>query len=362
MNSEIIKLLIYMFMTGGLAYFVTPYIIKLAITIGAVDVPTDNRRVHKIPIPRLGGLAIYIAFISMFLFTTKMSSIKNFGIITSSLIIIGCGLFDDLKPMSAKKKLLFQILAATVLYFSGFKIEFLTNFFDGFISTYFASADYIYISSALISYPITIFWIVGITNTINLIDGLDGLAAGISFIASIAITYVAFINGRFEVAALTIILAGSILGFLPFNFNPAKVFMGDTGSLFLGLILSIASIEGALKSTTVFTLFVPVVILGIPIFDTSFAIIRRILSGKSIAEADKGHLHHRLLFIGMNQKKAVLSLYFIASLFGLSAVLIVKSQMIYSLLVFLLACILIFIPINKAPMENEKEMRSNVNE
>lgn len=356
MESNVLKILIYMLISTGLSFVLTPQIIKFAVKIGAVDIPKDDRRIHTKPIPRLGGLSIYMVFISMFLFVNHMDILKNFGIITASFIIILMGVKDDITPMKAKEKFLIQILAAIILYSTGFKIEFLTNFFSdltlNFVGIYIG--DYIYFGS-IFSFIVTVFWIVGITNTINLIDGLDGLAAGVSFIASIAIATVAFLNGRIEVAMLTLILSGAILGFLPYNFNPARVFMGDTGSLFLGLMLSVLSIEGAVKTTTAFTLFIPVIILGIPIFDTAFAIVRRFLSGKSISEADKGHLHHRLLFLGMNQKRAVLSLYFISSLFAFSAVFAVKDEMIYSVISLVIACIFIFIPINKTKSMNNAE-------
>ncbi len=208
----------------------------------------------------------------------------------------------------------------------------------------------------LLSFPVTVFWIVGITNTVNLIDGLDGLAAGISSIGAITLTLVALQFGgqdvaltthMNEVALLTIIVAGACIGFLPHNFNPARIFMGDAGSLLLGFLLASASVDGALKGTAVVAVAIPILALGLPIFDTTFAILRRLMSGRSIAEADKGHLHHRLLQVGMNQKRAVLTLYLIASLMGASAIFLASHDFLNTIVVLTLAVILIAIPISQ---------------
>lgn len=345
MDNQLLTMILYFACAVGLSYVITPLVIKFAHKVGAVDVPMDNRRVHTKPMPRLGGLAIFVSFIIVFLATTNLEINKVIGLVIGSTMIIACGIKDDINPVSAKFKLAIQVLASLVLFYSGYRIGFLTNFLGDMIS-HFGASEYIYIST-MISLPITVFWVVGITNTINLIDGLDGLAAGVSMIAAAALTYVAFANGSTEVALLTAIITGSILGFLPYNFNPARIFMGDTGSLFLGFILAAISIEGALKSATVVTLFIPVIILGIPIFDTTFAIVRRVASGKSISEGDKGHLHHRLLSIGMCHKDAVLSLYFLASLLGAAGILFVNKQMVSGWISLLIAMILIFIPINR---------------
>ena len=201
-----------------------------------------------------------------------------------------------------------EILAAAVLIVGGTKISFFTNPFYG---------TNLVINLDWLAVPITVFWVVGITNTINLIDGIDGLAAGISAIASISLMFVAHRLQHEEMAVLAAILAGGCLGFLPYNFNPAKIFMGDTGALFLGFTLSYLAIEGVMKSVAMITILIPVLILGVPVFDTTFAMIRRKLSGKSISEADKGHLHHRLLRHGFNQKQTVLALYGVSIVFGI---------------------------------------------
>lgn len=353
LENELLMMIVYFTCAIGISYLITPQVIKFAHKIGAVDVPMDNRRVHTKPMPRLGGLAIFASFMIVFLATTNLEINKVVGLVLGSGMIIACGVKDDVNPVSAKFKIVVQLLAALVLFYSGYRIGFLTNFLGEIIS-HFGAGEYIYIST-IISLPITVFWIVGITNTINLIDGLDGLAAGVSMIAAAALTYVAFVNGSVEVAMLTAILTGSILGFLPYNFNPARIFMGDTGSLFLGFILAAVSIEGALKSATVVTLFIPVIILGIPIFDTTFAIIRRVASGKSISEGDKGHLHHRLLTIGLGHKNAVLSLYFLATLLGIAGISFVNNETLYGWTSLLIAMVLIFIPINRTK-ESEEEI------
>ncbi len=315
---------------------------KLAFKIGAIDVPKDNRRVHKKPIPRLGGVAIYggtlitsLFFINHFSSVLEMRQLVGIGV--GATLITGMGIVDDVKPLKAKLKLGIQILAAFILIWSGIRIDFFTNYFN--------TNEYIYLSSAMISIPLTVFWVVGITNTVNLIDGLDGLAGGVSVIASVTLAYVAHISGQSIGAVLLIIIAGSCLGFLPHNFNPARIFMGDTGALFLGYMLAAISIVGVLKSATAF--IVPILALGLPIFDTSFAILRRYLSGKPIMEADKGHLHHRWLHIGLTQRNAVMVLYLKSALMGVSAVFLFNQQYVNGIIALVFTAVLLMIPINQ---------------
>lgn len=323
-----------MILAATISLLATPVARKLAYRIGAVDVPKDNRRVHKEPIPRMGGLAIYVGTISTFLFFCDFSLQKTAGILIGSALIVVMGVYDDVKALPAKLKLLIQIAAAFVLIFAGLEINFFTNWLQ--------PNQLVYLS--WLSVPVTVVWIVGITNTVNLIDGLDGLATGVSITAALALAYVAHANGFQQAATLTMIVAGACLGFLPHNFNPAKIFMGDTGSLFLGYMLAVISILGSLKSAT--ALIVPIIALGLPIFDTTFAIVRRYLSGKPIMEADKGHLHHRLLHIGLSQKRAVLLLYLKSGLFGLGAVLLANQKYLNGFAVLFAVAILILIPIN----------------
>ncbi|MCD6436333.1 MAG: undecaprenyl/decaprenyl-phosphate alpha-N-acetylglucosaminyl 1-phosphate transferase [Clostridiales bacterium] len=327
---------IFAFIVAGISSAIlTPLVIALAYKIGAVDVPEDDRRVHTEPIPRIGGLAIFFAVLISISIFSDLSSQKMFGLIFGSFLIVAGGMVDDVKGLSAKAKLFIQIIAASILYYYGFRIEFFTNVSN--INTI--------VNLGFLSYPITILWVVGITNTINLIDGLDGLAVGISTIAAITLAYVSFSFGRSETLLLSIIVVGANLGFLPYNFNPAKIFMGDTGALFLGFVLSVISIEGVIKSATVIAIFIPILTLGLPIFDTTFAIMRRFANKKPLMEADKGHLHHRLLSLGMNQKKVVLILYLISILLGIGVVLLVNDFVLNTVIIVGIAMFLVYIPI-----------------
>lgn len=319
----------------AVAYMVTPFVIKLANRVGAIDVPKDNRRVHKMPIPRLGGIAIFIGFMASVLVTFRLDT-RLMGVLAGAAIIVTMGYFDDIKPLSAKLKLLIQLIAAGIVVYCGVKVDFITNP----LAFMFQGANH-YIKLGSWSYPLTIVWIVGITNAINLIDGLDGLAAGISTISAVTLSAVAIFLNQDYIAVMAITLAGATIGFLPYNFNPAKIFMGDTGSLFLGYMLSVISIMGVLKSAAALSILVPIFAIGLPIFDTFMAIIRRSLSGRSFMEADKGHLHHKLLDRGLSQKQAVLTLYSISAVLGFSAVVLVEATLkvaiVLVLAVFLLA-------------------------
>lgn len=293
------------------SYILTPMAIKLAVKIGAMDAP-DARKVHREPIPRMGGLAIYLAFVAAVLVSVPMSQ-QVMGLLIGGTVIVAVGILDDLYQLAAKVKLAGQIVAAAVLLFFDICIDWVMNPFSG---------ELIYFDWLAI--PITIFWIVGLTNTVNLIDGLDGLAAGVSTIAAVSILFIAADMGIVTVALVLAALAGSALGFLKYNMNPAKVFMGDTGSMFLGYTLAAVSIIGAVKSAATIALIVPIVALGLPILDTAFAILRRKLSGEPIFKPDKGHLHHRLLAMGMSQKQAVWLMYGISCCLGISAFLLTE--------------------------------------
>lgn len=320
-----------------MALLLTPLTIILARKINAVDDPKSDRKIHDLPMPRLGGIAIFIAtMVSMFYFTNYPKNIVT-GISIGAIIIVITGILDDIYDLPATAKLVLQILAATSVVAFGVQIEIFTNFFG--------NNDYI--NLGILGIPATIFWIVGITNTVNLIDGLDGLAAGTAIIASLTLAYIALVNNRVETAVLLVILAGSSLGFLPYNFNPAKVFMGDSGALFLGYFLSVVSILGAVKGAAAIAYFLPVLALGLPIFDTSYAILRRYLNKKPIMEADKEHLHHKLLDIGLDHKGAVLVLYLISSLLGLTAIFYSLDRYMDSLLSLAFVFIIVAIPFKR---------------
>ena len=298
----------------GVALILTPAVIAFARRTGALDKP-DARKVHARPIPRIGGIGIYAAFMAsilvqlIFVDLTPEFMTSLIGLMVGGTIIVTIGIIDDYCDLPAKVKLLGQIIAAAVLVI-GFdvRIDFVTD----------PLGDFIYLEFFAI--PATIFWIVGLTNTVNLIDGLDGLAAGVSTIAAVTIFLVALQQNFLLVAVVTAALAGAAFGFLYYNFNPARIFMGDTGSMFLGFMLSGISVIGAVKSAATIALIVPILALGLPILDTAFAIVRRKLAGVPIMKPDKGHLHHRLLSLGFTQRQAVLLMYTISALLGTSAV------------------------------------------
>jgi UDP-GlcNAc:undecaprenyl-phosphate GlcNAc-1-phosphate transferase len=327
---------LYLFAIVSIIFSVilTPFIKKLAIKLDIMDVPKDNRRIHNRPIPLLGGLAIYFSFIiTLFLKMGKLTESETGLILGATIIVIG-GILDDKFDIKPWCKLLFQLAAAGVLIIYGIKIEIITNPFNSI---------YQFINIGVMSIPLTIIWVIGITNALNLIDGLDGLAAGIAFISSITIFIIALLNNRYEAAVLTSILAGAILGFLPYNFNPASIFMGDTGSQLLGFLLAAISMEGAIKSAAAFSVAVPILALGIPIYDTLFAVIRRKINGKPIMQADRGHLHHRLLDMGLTQKQVVMIMYSISAVLGSISIIAmeINAQKSYFLLIIVMV-ILVF--------------------
>jgi UDP-GlcNAc:undecaprenyl-phosphate/decaprenyl-phosphate GlcNAc-1-phosphate transferase len=295
------------FLAMVISILITPLIKKLAFKFSVVSVPKDDRRIHIKTMPLMGGLAIYISFIICLILKKGLVSQEQMGILIGASIIAFYGVLDDKFQLRPLHKLGFQILAACVLMKYGIKINYLTNPF---------SIGGAYIPMYWISYPLTLLWVVGVTNAVNLIDGLDGLAAGISCISALTIFIIAIINGRYEAAFLAIILSGAIIGFLPYNFNPASIFMGEVGSALLGFLLAAISMEGAIKSAVAFAIVVPILALGVPIYDTLFAIVRRKVNGKPISMADKGHLHHRLLDMGLSQRQSVIVMYLISAFLG----------------------------------------------
>ncbi|WP_427109427.1 glycosyltransferase family 4 protein [Lysinibacillus xylanilyticus] len=292
----------------------TPLVKRLAFKIGAVDAP-NYRKVHARIMPRLGGLAIFLSFlIAVAIFQPILIINENgsnflLAIIIGACIIVATGVVDDMREISAKAKLVGQLIAALIVIFvGGIQIDMINLPFIGELNFGF------------LSIPLTIIWIVGITNAINLIDGLDGLAAGVSTIALITLAIMAIIMGNMFVLAIAAILAASTFGFLFYNFHPAKIFMGDTGALFLGFMISVLALLG-FKNVTVVSLIIPVIILGVPISDTFFAIVRRVRMKKKWSDPDKSHLHHRLLDMGFTHRQTVLIIYGIAIMFGLAAII-----------------------------------------
>lgn len=310
----------------------TPLAIKIAPKIGAMDIPKDGRRMHTKSMPRFGGMAIFVGTTaSMLIFMHGDPRVP--GIVIGGVLIYILGVIDDLKNLPAKVKFLGQTVIAVVMYMYDVRIEFISNFFGDGKSEL----------GAAVCFIVTILWIVGITNTVNLIDGLDGLAAGTSAIASLCIAYVAYIHGMYLACAAMLALAGGALGFLPFNFYPAKIFMGDGGSLYLGFMLSTLSILGPVKSATIVAVIIPVLVLGVPIFDTAFAIFRRMVNKRPIMEADKGHLHHRLMQLGYGQRRATLMLYSVSGIMGVAAVTFSRGLWVETLGLFAIAFLMIYI-------------------
>ncbi len=295
------------------ALLTTPVVRSLAFRVGAVDVPKDGRRMHDHPIPRMGGLAIFFGFmLSVLIFLPLTNQLR--GMLLGGVIIVILGIFDDIYALPAIPKFLIQIVAALIAALEGNVIEAVSN-------PNIFSSDPFWVLGWL-AVPITVLWIVGITNAVNLIDGLDGLACGVSTISSMTLLVIALIVSEPETAVLTAALAGGCIGFLPYNLNPAKIFMGDTGSTFLGFILAVVSIQGLFKFYAIISFAVPFLMLGLPIFDTCFAIVRRLAKGQSPMTPDRGHIHHRLIDMGFSQKQAVAMLYVISAILGLSAVVL----------------------------------------
>ena len=321
-----------------ISMMLTPYTIKIAEKIGAVDVPKDKRRMHTREMPKFGGPAVIIGFLvsiiyllivmsiegSIDLFSPEQYGIKLIGLFLGIVVITIVGIIDDTKTLKPLPKLLGQILAAVIVVAFGTQIEHITIPFLYKIGL-----------SEAFSIFLTIVWIVGITNAINLIDGLDGLSSGITLISCISLLIIFSLNESPLIAIILITaLIGALVGFLPFNFAPAKTFIGDTGSNFLGFMLSVISILGIAKTYTIAVIVLPVIVLGLPIFDVFFAIIRRIIKGKSLKavfKADKGHLHHKLVAKGFSQKQAVLILYGISAAFGMFAVILFDSGILKAL-------------------------------
>ncbi len=311
------------------AYATTPLTIRLAFKIGALDIPKDTRRMHKKPTPRIGGIAIVYGFlISVCCFSSFfLDGVLNkplIGTMIGALIIAILGFLDDLKPKKAILKFLIQIVAAAIPVLMGVRIIAVAN----------PLTDLMVHVPDWLSYSFSVLFIVGVTNAVNLIDGLDGLAAGVSSIAALALVSILIMqhNANPTMLILAAALAGACFGFLPFNFNPAKTFMGDTGATFLGFVLACISIQGPFKSYVAFAL--PFLILGLPIFDTLFAIIRRLMKGQGIMTPDRGHLHHRLIDMGFTHRTAVIILYALSAILAISAIVMFVSNFVRTLFLF----------------------------
>lgn len=306
---------IKLIMAAGVAFLLcfgmTPPVKRFAELIGAVDQPSA-RRINKVPIPRMGGLAIFLGFVLTALLFVPLST-QVTGILLGAVIIAVMGAVDDIVSLNPWIKLLGQIVAAVVVIRCGVVFDAVSN--PNPLS------EVAFIEIGWLSVPLTVLWIVACTNAVNLIDGLDGLAVGVSAISSLTMLVVSLIVSDPAVSLLLAALTGACLGFMPYNLNPAKIFMGDVGSQLLGFVLSTVSILGLFKMHAIITFVVPFLALALPLADTTFAFFRRILRGQSPFHPDRGHLHHRLLDMGLSQKQAVALMYGISALLGIAAVL-----------------------------------------
>ncbi len=323
MNDLIYGILAVIF-AGLLSFTLTPPVRVLAHKLKAIDVPADDRRMHKKPIPRMGGLAIFVAFAVTSLIFADINR-EMMGILAGAIVIVVLGMLDDIYRLNAWIKLIVQIAAAVIPVVSGVTIEFI-NLFGNYITFNTIEASII-----------TVIWIVAVTNAVNLIDGLDGLACGVSTISAFSIMFFALLQLNFGVALLVAILAGSCLGFLPYNRNPAVIFMGDTGALFLGYTLSAISVMGLFKFDAFISFWIPFLIFALPLADTIFATLRRIIHRQSIFSPDRGHFHHKLIDIGFTQKQAVSVLYSVSALFSISAITFSEKKLLESFLIIVVS-------------------------
>ena len=344
MNQEVLVKIIFMiFITFIFVVFVVPFIKKIAFHVDAVDIP-NARKVHTKPMPRLGGLAIYLGFLLGYMIFGQHSEIMN-SILIGSFIIILTGVVDDIKPLKASTKFIGQLIATLIVVFYGHIV--LKD----------VSAFGLYISFDILAYPLTIIFILGCINCMNLIDGLDGLAAGISSIYFLTIGIITTMKGSMGLDfVLTFVMLGSTLGFLVHNFNPASIFMGDSGSMFLGFIIAVISLLG-FKNVTMTSLIIPLLILAIPILDTLFAIIRRTLKGESISTPDKFHIHHQLLNRNFSQRSTVLIIYVINLLFSFASIVYVLKDRVLGYIIYgiLLFIVIMFVVKTNVILDEEKK-------
>ena len=336
------RILLIIFTTFMFVVLFMPVVKMIAKHIGAMDIPNE-RKVHKKPIPRLGGLGIYLGFLLGYIIFGH-ESIQMNSILIGSFIIVLVGIIDDINPIKARYKLIGQIIGASVVpIFGGMLLK------D-------VSAFGVYINFGYFSYIITILFIVGIINCINLIDGLDGLAGGLSaiYFIMIGVVSILFNNSSGLDTILTFIMLGATLGFLVHNFNPASIFMGDSGSMFLGYIIAIIALLGY-KNVTFTSLVVPVFLIAIPIMDTLFAIVRRVLKHEPIMKPDKSHLHHQLLKLNFSVRKTVLIIYFVDILFAIASIIYVFNDPIYGIVIYVVLFILVLILIIKTDIIHNKK-------
>ena len=334
----------------AVAFATTPFVKALAERVGAVDKPDEARRVHKKTTPLLGGLAIFYGFVISIL-TLCNIDVGVRGMIIGCIVIVITGIFDDIRPLNPGVKMFFQIIAAVVVVCHGVVIRRIS------MPEFIAPSGVLELG--VFAVPITIVWIVGVTNAFNLIDGLDGLSVSVSAISAISLFSIAVLTGETNLAIFAAAIAGSCFGFLPYNKYPAKLFMGDAGSTFLGFIFGSISVMGLFKGYAAISMSVPFLILALPIFDTSFAIIRRISKGQSPMHPDRGHLHHRLIDMGFNQKQTVTILCITSGLLSLSAVVLMLSGFERALIFILAVMVLLLAGIKVLAIHNKEREEEN---
>ncbi len=304
----------------ALAFLITfasvPLVRVIAFKLNAVDVPKDNRRMHKKPIPRMGGAAIFLGFVVSVTCFTGIIDRELISILLGACVIVGIGILDDIYQLKPILKLLGQVVAALIVIWGGVRIDFFSDPFS--FGGKMITLDYL-------SIPITFVWIILMTNAVNLIDGLDGLAASISGISALSLVFLTIVMYIPYIGVVLAAVAGACMGFLPYNQHPAKIFMGDTGALFLGFILATLSAQGFFKGYTFISLAIPVIVLGLPLFDTSFAILRRLAKGQGIMHADRGHLHHKLIDKGFSQRETVTMLCTMSGMLSFTAIVFITK-------------------------------------
>lgn len=348
--------LLAMVIAAAVSLASTPLVKSLAGKVGAVDVPKDNRRMHDHPIPRLGGLAIFLGFMIAVLLLIPLDTPKK-GMLLGAVIIVILGVFDDIHALPALPKFIVQIIAAVIAAVAGNRIEVLSN-----PNIFSDNPTWVL---GWLSIPVTVIWIVAITNAVNLIDGLDGLACGVSTISSVIMLVIALMVSELDVAMMMGALAGACIGFLPYNFNPAKIFMGDTGATFLGYIMATVSVQGMFKMYNLISFVAPFLMLGLPIFDVCFAVVRRVSKGQSPMKPDRSHVHHRLIDMGLSQKQTVGVLYVISAILGLSAVVLTASGALKAMVFLLTMAVVAFVAwqiFSRSHKPQEKEEKKEVTE
>lgn len=340
--QQVLTVLVAVVAAAVISFVLTPLVKALAIRFGFVDIPKDERRMHQKPIPTIGGVAIFTAFLLVFLVMCDLSR-EMLGMLLGGIIVVIMGIIDDKYDLDAKLKFVIQIIAAAIPVSMGCRIEFICNPIG---------IGPEYIGLGVLSIPVTIVWIVTITNAVNFIDGLDGLSVGVCSISALSMGIIALVMGQSAEGLVLGILLGVCLGFLPYNFNPAQIFMGDTGATFLGFVLSCMSISGLFKLYTVISFAVPLLVLGVPLFDICFAFIRRLWHHVSPMHADRSHIHHRLIDSGFNQRQSVMILYAAASLLGILAVVFAASGIWKTMMVLLAVIVVGIFAVRLLPGDN----------